>query len=297
MPSDSFLSASEIIDLGRHFVSLGIEHIRLTGGEPTLRKDLLDIVTGLASIPDLQDLSLTTNGLLLDKLAIPLKESGLQRLNISIDSLQPERFSQMTRGGKLHKVLTGIDAAYAAGFGHTPQTPIKLNAVIIPGRNDDELMDFIEYAHQHPAYIEPRFIEYMPFGNRWHDSSNSASLREKLQLHVPLIPIQSKTQHRGPARQFLVPTHNLTIGFISPISNRFCSTCNRLRLSAQGDLRSCLAKEDHPSLRDALRTNATEKQIQQLIQQIVHGKVEGHQCSVDESTPIPFEGVMTQIGG
>ena len=297
MPSDSFLSASEIIELSQHFVVLGIEHIRLTGGEPTLRKDLLDIVAGLAAISDLRDISLTTKGLLLAKLAIPLRESGLQRLNISIDSLQPERFSQMTRGGKLSKVLDGINAAYTAGFGHTSQTPIKLNAVIIPGQNDDELMDFIEFAHQHPAYIEPRFIEYMPFGQRWHDSSNSASLRERLQQHIPLIPVQSSTQHRGPARQFLVPTHNMTIGFISPISNRFCSTCNRLRLSAQGDLRSCLAKEDHPSLRDALRTNVSDEQLRKLIKQIVYGKVEGHQCGVNESIPIPFEGVMTQIGG
>lgn len=297
MPTESFLSASEIIDLGHHFVALGIEHIRLTGGEPTLRRDLLDIVEGLATIPHLRDLSLTTNGLLLEKLAQPLRESGLRRLNISMDSLQSERFSEMTRGGNLNKVLAGIDAAYAAGFGRTPHTPIKLNAVIIPNRNDDELIDFIEYAHQHEAYIEPRFIEYMPFGQRWHDSSNAASLRERLQRTIPLIPVQSDTQHRGPARQFLVPTHNLTIGFISPISNRFCSTCNRLRLSAQGDLRSCLAKEDHPSLRDALRTQTSNQEIRQLIRQIVYGKVEGHQCSVDESTPIPFEGVMTQIGG
>ena len=297
IPNPQILSASEIITLGQYFVDLGIEHIRLTGGEPTLRKDLLDIVQGLSNIQGLQELSMTTNGLKLNLQSQGLREAGLNRINISIDSLKEHRFAELTRGGKLAKVLQGIDAAHDAGFGTKPHEPIKLNAVILPNKNDDELLDFVLYCSEHPAYIEPRFIEYMPFKQRWHDSPNTQTLLEKLQENIPLIPVQSTSQNRGPARQYLVPTHNITIGFISPISQPFCSTCNRLRLSANGELRACLAKDHFPALRDVLRRPHTTSEIYGLIQRIVTGKVLGHQCGKDQKAPVPFEGIMTQIGG
>jgi cyclic pyranopterin phosphate synthase len=226
-----------------------------------------------------------------------LRSAGLTRLNISIDSLQESRFSELTRGGKLSKVLDGIDSAYDAGFGSESNQPIKLNAVILPDKNDDELMDFIEFCSEHPAHIEPRFIEYMPFNQRWHSSKNTQTLLEKLQQNIPLIPIQTSSNSRGPARQYLAPTHNVTIGFISPISQPFCSTCNRLRLSAHGELRACLAKDHYPALRDVIRNPHTPSDIHSLIQRIVSGKVKGHQCGDEQKSPIPFEGIMTQIGG
>ena len=297
IPHNDILTKDEIVYLARSFVDLGIEHIRLTGGEPTIRKDLLEIVSALSQIAGLNDLSMTTNALTLARLASPLKESGLKRLNISIDSLQSERFSKLTRGGKLQKVLDGIDAAHNAGFG-TAEAPIKLNIVVIAGQNDDEIVDFVDYASQHPAIIEPRFIEYMPFGNRLHQSTHSQSLREQLGQYTPLTPLLKGEQHTGPASYFKATNYGINVGFISPISNRFCSTCNRLRLSAHGDLRACLAKEPHPTLRSVIRNpEHTPKDVKPLIQQIVWGKVKGHQCAAEDKTPVPFEGVMTRIGG
>lgn len=297
IPHEDILTKDEIIYLTHSFVELGIEHIRLTGGEPTIRKDLLEIVSSLSQIDKLKDLSMTTNALTLARLAPQLKQSGLRRLNISIDSLQPDRFATLTRGGKLQKVLDGIDAAHAAGFG-TTEAPLKLNIVVIAGKNDDEIVDFVNYASEHPAVIEPRFIEYMPFGSRIHKSTHSQSLRDQLARYTPLTPLIKEEQHTGPASYFEATNYGINVGFISPISNRFCSTCNRLRLSAHGDLRACLAKEPHPTLRSVIRNpNHTRDDVKQLIQQIVWGKVKGHQCASEDKIPVPFEGVMTRIGG
>ena len=202
----------------------------------------------------------------------------------------------MTRG-KLQKVLDGIDAAYHAGFGSL-EAPIKLNIVVISGKNDDEIIDFVRYASEHPAVIEPRFIEYMPFGSRLHQNTHSASLQDQLARHTPLTHNPKDNQRTGPANYYTATNYDVRVGFISPISNRFCSTCNRLRLSAHGDLRACLAKEPHPTLRSIIRNPThTRKDIEGLIQQIVWGKVKGHQCATEDKTPIPFEGVMTRIGG
>ena len=297
IPHDDILTKDEIVYLARIFVGLGIEHIRLTGGEPTIRKDLLEVIRGLSQIEGLKDLSMTTNALTLARLAPDLKSVGLKRLNISIDSLQPERFSEMTRGGKLSKVLEGIDAAAKAGFG-TSDTPIKLNVVVIAGKNDDEIMDFVRYANEHPSHIEPRFIEYMPFGSRIHQNTDSKSLREVLSQHTPLEPLPQSRNNVGPAAYFQAIDYQVNVGFISPISNRFCASCNRLRLSAHGDLRACLAKEPYPTLRSVIRDpDHTKEDVSQLIQQIVWGKIQGHQCASEDQSPIPFEGIMTRIGG
>ncbi len=297
IPHDDILTKEEVVYLARSFVDLGIEHIRLTGGEPTIRKGLLEIVSAISQIDGLKDLSMTTNALTLAKLAPRLKEAGLKRLNISIDSLQAERFSVLTRGGKLQKVLDGIDTAHTVGFG-TGEAPIKLNIVVIAGKNDDEIMDFVHYASEHPAVIEPRFIEYMPFGSRLHQNTHSQSLREQMEEYTPLTPLIKNSLHTGPASHFSLAEYGINVGFISPISNRFCASCNRLRLSAHGDLRACLAKETHPTLRSIIRNpDHTPEHVKELIQQIVWGKVKGHQCATEDKTPVPFEGIMTRIGG
>ncbi len=296
IPSPEILTKDEVIYLAKIFVQMGIEHIRFTGGEPTVRKDLLEIVQGVAQIEGVQDLSMTTNALTFAKLALPLRKAGLRRVNISIDSLQSDRFSELTRGGKLTKVLAGIDAAYQAGFG--VDSPIKLNVVVIANKNDDEILDFVRFASEHPANIEPRFIEYMPFGKRLHRNTHTQSLQTQLSKQTPITPVQHSSFNTGPAQYVIASEYNVRVGFISPISNRFCASCNRLRLSAHGDLRACLAKEPHPTLRSVIRNpEHTPQDIQQLIQQIVWGKVKGHQCATEDKKQIPFEGIMTQIGG
>ena len=199
IPHDDILTKNEIVYLAESFVKLGIEHIRLTGGEPTIRKDLLEIVSSLSRIEGLQDLSMTTNAMTLAKLAAPLKAVGLKRLNISIDSLQSERFSTLTQAEKYKRFL--LDAAYDAGFG-TINAPIKLNIVVIKGKNDDEIIEFVRYASEHPAVIEPRFIEYMPFGSRLHRNTHSASLREQLAVHTPLTHDAKDNQRTGPANYY-----------------------------------------------------------------------------------------------
>lgn len=288
-PSSSHLQNTEIIRLAKIFTNLGIEHIRLTGGEPTLRKNLVELVSALAKLPKLKDLSLTTNGVLLPKLAKPLYDAGLKRLNISIDSLQEHRFNQITRSSDFHRVIQGIETSISTGF-----SPIKLNIVLLKDHNGDEIFDFIDFCAQRPTSTELRFIEYMPFNARWLKCLSIRDIQQQLKLKYQLVPLEKKS-HQGPAQNFLIPEKNVRIGFISPLSNRFCSSCNRIRLMADGSLRSCLAKENHPPLRDFLRQGHSDLEIQRLIQSIVWNKVDGHHCTEDSGTP--FEGTMTQIGG
>jgi len=289
-PTSAHLSNDELVSIIKIFSEMGIRHIRLTGGEPTLRKGLVSLVQRIATeATELTDLSMTTNGLLLDHLAQPLKEAGLQRLNISIDSLDPERFHDITRGGNLHRVLDGIEASLQAGF-----QKIKLNLVLLKDQNEEEIFDFIDFCARYPKILELRCIEYMPFQARWMKCVSVETIKKKLSTHYQLIP-QEKHPDRGPAREYLIPENDVRIGFISPLSNRFCPSCNRLRLMADGSLRSCLAKEKHPPLRDLLRENHSQEQLKSQIQAIVWNKVDGHHCRENSGTP--FEGTMTRIGG
>ena len=289
-PRASHLSNEELVSIIKIFSEMGIRHVRLTGGEPTLRRGLISLVQQIsAASPQLTDLSMTTNGLLLDHLAKPLQSAGLKRLNISIDSLDPARFAEITRGGNLHRVLNGIEAALEAGF-----QKIKLNLVLLKDHNEEEILDFIDFCARYPEILELRCIEYMPFQARWMNCVSVESIKKKLSAHYQLVA-QEKHPDRGPAREYLIPENNVRIGFISPLSNRFCSSCNRLRLMADGSLRSCLAKEKHPPLRDLIRGSHTADQLKRQIQRIVWKKVDGHHC--EENSGTPFEGTMTRIGG
>lgn len=233
------LSVSECLEIVRAAAACGIQKVRLTGGEPLVRRDLLDICRGIAAIPEIRELCLTTNGSLLNALARPLREAGVGRLNISLDTLRPERFAAMTRTGNLSQVLEGIAAAETAGF-----TGLKLNAVLVGGFNDGEIGDFLALTLDHPW--EVRFIELMPMGPcaGW-DRSCFLSGDEVLRRFPALEPVEST----GVARRFRLPGALGTVGLISPLSHTFCGTCRRIRVTADGTLKSCLHSREELPLR------------------------------------------------
>lgn len=288
MPRVELLSFEEMARLVTVFSSLGIRRVRITGGEPTLRKDLVDLVRLLSDL-GLEEIALTTNGLKLDKLAKPLADAGLTRLNVSLDSLDEQCFSELTRGASLDRVLRGIQAAWDAGL-----TPVKINAVLLRGKNDGEVMRLVEYFEAEAHRTELRFIEYMPFEARWHQSVPAAELRERIGEHRRIVAVP-RDRAGGPAETYRIEESGLKIGFISPLSERFCASCNRLRLMANGHLRTCLSDDGTPSLRDLLRQGLGDEQIASAIQMMVSGKRESHGCTIEGG--VPFEGVMTRIGG
>ena len=288
MPRKELLSYEEMARLVTVFAEMGIRRVRITGGEPTLRKDLVDLVALLNSL-GLEEIALTTNGLKLDKLAGPLAEAGLSRINVSLDSLDPECFSRMTRGASLSRVLDGIQAAWDAGL-----TPVKINAVLLRGENDGEVEGLVEYFEKEASRCQLRFIEYMPFESRWHQSVPAAELRERIGRFRTLEPL-ARDKAGGPAETYRIAESGLKVGFISPLSERFCGSCNRLRLMANGHLRTCLSDDGTPSLRDLLRAGKNDDEIALAVRNMVSGKRESHGCTMDGGTP--FEGVMTRIGG
>ena len=217
-------------------------------------------------------------------------DAGLNRVNISIDSLVPERFKLLTRGGDAARVLRGLDAAIAAGL-----TPIKLNVVILKGQNEDEVHDFIEHFSPLSEDVEIRFIEYMPFEERRYKSVPANELRSVIRERWTLEHQGHRSQNDGPATKYKIAETGLRVGFISPLSEHFCATCNRLRLMANGHLRTCLAHEDTPSLRDIMRRGHSDPTVEEAIRAMVMGKPSGHDCGISDGTP--FEGVMTAIGG
>jgi cyclic pyranopterin phosphate synthase len=290
LPREHLLRYEEIGRLVGVFAKLGVHKVRLTGGEPTVRADIEALVGAVAAHPGITDLAMTTNGHTLARLAPRLAAAGLRRVNVSIDSLRPERFAALTRGGELGRVLAGIDAALAAGL-----RPVKLNAVIIGGENDDEVLDLVRFAGERAPHLALRFIEYMPFGERWHRSVPSAELRRRISAQHALEPLPAPAMGDGPARTWRVVESGLELGFISPLSEHFCATCNRLRLQNDGHLRTCLAHEDTPSLRDLLRAGADDDALEQAIRAMVMAKPEGHAALITGG--VPFEGVMTRIGG
>ena len=290
MPRDELLRFEEIVSIVRVMSRMGVQKVRITGGEPTLRSDIEDLIGGIAALPDIHDIAMTTNGHTLPALASRLAARGLQRVNISIDSVDHQNFARLTRGGNLQRVLAGIEAARAAGL-----TPIRLNAVMLAGENEHELFDLIDYFSPHAEDTEVRFIEYMPFDVRRHRSIPAAALRERLAERYPLMPEGGDSKTGGPARYWRLGNSGLRVGFISPLSEHFCASCNRLRLMVDGHLRTCLAHEDTPSLRDLLRAGASDDDLEQAIRAMVLGKPFGHDCQIDGGQV--FEGVMTAIGG
>ncbi len=289
MPRTNVLSFEEIVRLVRVFVSLGVSRVRLTGGEPMARRDFPDLVDALGALPGVEDLALTTNALKLAPLAERFAAAGLKRINVSLDCLDPDTFFRLTRGGNVDFVLDGIEAARRAGI-----APIRINAVMLEGENDGELFDLVEYFARNPEDTELRFIEYMPFQARWHTCVPASELRRRLSTRYTLERMDS-TVGGGPAVPWRIRENGLRIGFISPLSENFCGSCNRLRLMADGHLRTCLSDDKTPSLRDLLRAGADDDALVLAILTMVKGKREGHGCTLEGGRM--FEGVMTQVGG
>lgn len=289
-PRSELLTYEELGRLVSVFSEMGIRKVRLTGGEPTIRSDIEALIARIAACPGIDDLAMTTNGHTLSRLAPRLAKAGLRRINVSLDTLDPERFAALTRGGRLDWVLAGIEAARAHGI-----TPIKINVVLMRGENDHELFPLVDYFARWATDTELRFIEYMPFGKRRHTSVPSQELRDRLAERFTVTAVQERGHTAGPAKRWRLAENGLSVGFISPLSEHFCASCNRLRLMCDGHLRTCLAHDDTPSLRDLLRAGATDTELEAAIRGMVHAKPEGHDARIDGGTN--FEGVMTRIGG
>lgn len=273
------LTVENCIEIGIASVNCGVKKIRLTGGEPLVRHGVLDICRGLRQIPGLQELCLTTNGSLLPSMAQPLRDAGVDRLNISLDTLRPERFQQMTRCGTLDQVLRGIEAAEKAGF----QT-LKFDTVLVGGFNDDEVSDLITLTMDHPW--EMRFIELMPMGPCAHwDKSCFLSVNTILERNSTLQLLDT----RGVARRYRLPGAVGTVGLISPVSHDFCDSCSRIRVTADGNLKGCLHAREEISLR-GLHGDALEDAIRQGI---LHKPQRHHLTERPSDTPRN----MNQIGG
>ena len=258
------LSFEEIERLARLFLPFGIEKIRLTGGEPLVRKDLDRLIRRLSGLQDLKDLSLTTNGALLAEQADRLYQAGLRRINISIDSLKPDRFQALTKRGSLDEVLNGVFAAKKAGF-----SPIKINAVIIRGTNEDEILDLVEFARSNG--LEMRFIEYMDVGNAnaW-SLEKTVTKKEILETVNSRFPVREVGRANGsaPAVDYEFLDGAGEIGIIGSVTEPFCSSCTRVRLTADGKLVTCLFAESGFDLKKLLRTGATDDDIAAHIERI-----------------------------
>jgi len=291
LPKQQILSLEELRDAAAAFVELGIKKIRLTGGEPLIRRDILKLVTALSALPGLNELTMTTNGLLLPNMAKPLKDAGIARLNISIDSLKADRFKQLTRVGELGQVLAGVQAAKAAGFAR-----IKLNAVILAGFNDDEVLDLAHFAIANGLDIS--FIEEMPLGeissHRRRDTQiTSEHIRQQLAAHYSLLDSAETTG--GPSRYLRVADSDSKIGFISPMSNNFCGSCNRVRMTAEGRLLLCLGNEHSLDLREILRAFPGDSaRLKRAIVEAIGDKPERHHFDPEQVDIVRF---MNMTGG
>ncbi len=283
-PLRGILTNAEIAAVVHAATLLGVRKVRLTGGEPLLRPDIVDLVRLLAAIPGICDLSLTTNGLHLDRLAPGLAAAGLQRVNVSLDTLRADRFVRITGAPGLERVLRGIEAAQRAGL-----QPIKVNTVLMRGVNDDEIADFADMTVRQGWHV--RFIEVMPIGQSTGELLvGAAEIRERL----PGLTPDDGVVGYGPARVYRLPGAHGTIAIISPVTDHFCSGCNRLRLTADGKLRPCLLDDGEVDLRPALRNAAAPEELARLIRQAVANKPERHHLAEGLS---PHQRTMTQIGG
>jgi len=307
MPSDGLpplehrdiLRYEEIARILQIASSLGVRRIRITGGEPLVRRDVPYLIRLIREIGGIIDISLTTNGILLEGYADALAEAGLQRVNVSLDSLRPDKYREMTRGGQIERVFRGIEAAEKAGL-----SPVKINMVPIRGLNEDEIEGFAGMTLNAPYQV--RFIEFMPFGTRDMWSVERLIPVEEIKAIVekigPLAPVRLKKS--GPARYFQFDKAAGVIGFISPLSNHFCGECNRLRLTADGKLRPCLFSETEIDLKPALRNDARDSEIERLIRLSIQVKPEGHNMGMQNERFKAFLNMrdgtsrpMSRIGG
>ncbi len=290
-PNPELMQDDEILLLTRLFANLGFDKIRLTGGEPTVRNHIVEIVRGIASTEGIRSVSMTTNGVLLKKLAQPLVEAGLKRVNVSIDTLDADKFQRLTRWGKLEDVWEGILAAEKAGL-----RPIKLNAVVVKGYNEPDVVDLARLTVDHPWQM--RFIEMMPFGGvtdvQTGQVITAAQIQTRIEEALGPLEVANDGQLDGEARVFHVPGAQGDIGFISSVTNPFCEWCTRARLTADGRLRLCLLRENEVDLLTPLRSGASLEDLRRLILDGIWSKPWGHGLA---EGVIPLNRVMNEIGG
>ncbi|MCC3375693.1 GTP 3',8-cyclase MoaA [Cohnella sp. REN36] len=296
MDQGRLLTYPQIAEVVRTAAELGISKLRITGGEPLVRPDLEELIVQLKAIPGIQEISLTTNGILLGPQAAKLKAAGLDRVNISLDTLDATRFKFIARRGDLGKVLEGVQAAAEAGL-----APIKLNCVLLKGVNEDEIVRFLRLSQEQPLHV--RFIEYMPIG---HDDAGwrerylplSRVLEEAANAGLTVDPAGEAPAGSGPSENFRIRGGVGTFGLIHPVSNHFCSNCNRLRLTAEGDLKPCLYWVDELSVRPAL---GSSEAMRALFLRAMAIKPENHEMGAllagEAQSHLPTGRRMSQIGG
>jgi cyclic pyranopterin phosphate synthase len=293
------LSYEEITRVVKVAAALGVRKIRITGGEPLARKNVTHLIASLRNITGIEDISLTTNGVLLEKYARELAQAGLNRVNISLDSLKPERYREMTRGGEISSVMRGIEAAAKCGL-----LPIKINVVPIRGLNDDEIEDFAALTLDIPYQV--RFIEFMPIGagDLWSDERyiSTEEIKTRVEKLGALLPVRLRRD--GPARYYRFETAPGVIGFISALTHHFCAECNRLRITADGKLRPCLFSETEIDLKPALRDSSSDEEVERLLRLSIEVKPEGHTINRHSGSirssgdPLPRKlKPMSRIGG
>lgn len=293
LPRAQLLTLEEISRVGKAFVDLGVNKIRITGGEPLTRQNIITVFESLGEVEGLDDLTVTTNGTLLTKFAKPLKDAGVTRINISLDTLKADRFNKITRIGKIEKTLAGIDAALEAGFQR-----IKLNTVIMKNHNDDEIIDLVDFVRQRGMDIS--FIEEMPLGIMADDSDREATyyssddILTELKQHYEIIDSSDKTG--GPAKYYRFNDSDSRVGFISPHSHNFCDDCNRVRVTAEGRLLLCLGQEHSMDLRRIVRANPSDDEaLRQALIDSMQLKPKGHEFDLSEKPIIMRH--MSSTGG
>jgi cyclic pyranopterin phosphate synthase len=283
LPRAQVLSLEEIHTIARAFTEMGVNKIRFTGGEPLVRRDVVKLFKDVGSLPGLKDFCLTTNGSQLPRYAQQLKDAGLTRINISLDSLDKDRFKQLTRTGDLDQVIAGINAACDVGF-----KGIKLNAVVLHGRNDDEVLELVRFARE--KQIDLSFIEEMPLGviaehDRAETYFSSDQVKALITERFPLIPTTESSG--GPAKYWRMADSNSRIGFISPHSHNFCGDCNRVRITAEGQLLLCLGNEHSVDLKAILRRHPGDiERLKEVIRKAIEHKPEEHRFTADGDVQI-----------
>ncbi|MBV9215433.1 MAG: GTP 3',8-cyclase MoaA [Acidobacteria bacterium] len=290
---DTILTFEEIVRAARVFVSLGIEKVRLTGGEPMLRRDIVKLVQQLAELkPALKDLALTTNGFDIPQKAAALKAAGLDRITLSLDSLDRDKFIDITGVDGLENVLESIDAVKAVGFG-----PVKVNAVIVCGRNDDEVVDFARFAREQAVSF--RFIEFMPLdsGHEWSRDLvvSGREIKERIDAVYPLKLRQASRGSETAWKYGFADGAPGEVGIIAPVTEMFCGACSRIRLTADGQIRTCLFSTIEHNLRDLLRSGASDDEIAEFLEHVTLQKEPRHQINGEKF--VPASRTMSFIGG
>lgn len=290
-PNAEMMQDDELLRLVRLFTGLGFDKFRLTGGEPTMRARIVDLVREMAAVPGVDSLSMTTNGVLLGKLAVPLKQAGLQRVNISLDTLNPHKFKRLTRWGSFDQVWGGIQAAERAGL-----SPLKLNAVVVRGYNEEDVVDLAGLTRDHPWQV--RFIEMMPFAGATELQKNQVVKAQEMiayiQAELGRLEPANDGKLDGEARLYRLAGAQGEVGFISSVSVPFCSSCTRARLTADGKLRLCLLREKEVDLLTPMRQGATQDDLRAIILDGVWQKPWGHGLAEGD---IPLNRGMSEIGG